>query len=316
MLSTISQDSLKRVTSYGLKRPNRGLNGYFQTYQSRIHNVSITLNGILVLSSKSSYSTSNIRTSQKFTSVNIPGKVNRNRVIENPLRRSIKVNTSRHSPFKKPKSKIFKKSAKPRRKYLTKQQKLRLKIRELRRRALQPPKPLPRTARSVYMAQHLTGAGTNTQTVLSETSSKWKSVTSADLEQYRKTAVKNQATNYATLNAWLSNYTPDQIRIANNARRVLNKKYGRKIPLARIQDPRLPKKPLGIYVCFVKERFESGQLAGVPFLTASKMLASEFHALAPTQRKKLEETAKIHRKRYIKEFKIAFKRDSRAKVED
>ncbi|EPQ62655.1 BgtA-21001 [Blumeria graminis f. sp. tritici] len=314
MLSAISQNLLKRVTSTRLKKPNNALYGYRQTNHSKIYFASNKLSSITVLCSRNSYSTSRIKSSPKVNSVKITGKDSRSRVIENALRRSIRPKSSRLLISKRPGIKSFKKSAKPRGNYLTPQKKLRLKIRELRRRALQPPKPLPRTARSVYMAQHLTGTGSNTKTVLSDASSKWKSVSSAELEQYRKTAAQNKATNFATLNAWLSHYTPDQIRIANNARRVLNRKYGRKIPLARIQDPRLPKRPLGVYVCFVKERFDSGQLVGVPFLTASKMLASEFHALAPAHRKKLEDTARIHRQRYIQEFKIAFKRDSRAKA--
>ncbi|SZF00217.1 unnamed protein product [Blumeria hordei] len=314
MLTTISQDFLKRVTSAGLKKPNNALYVYRQTNHSKIYYAGNKLSSILVLSSGSSYSTSHIKSSPKVNSLKITGKDSRSRVIENALRRSIKPKSSRFIVSKRPGFKLFKRSAKLPSNYLTPQKKLRLKIRELRRRALQPPKPLPRTARSVYMAQHLTGTGTNTKTVLSDASSKWKSVSPAELEQYQKTAAKNKATNFATLNAWLSHYTPDQIRIANNARRVLNRKYGRKIPLARIQDPRLPKRPLGTYVCFVKERFESGQLVGVPFLTASKMLASEFHALTPAHRKKLEDTARIHRQRYIQEFKIAFKRNSRAKL--
>lgn len=83
---------------------------------------------------------------------------------------------------------------------------------------------------------------------------------------------------------WLGTHTPDQIRLANNARTQLKRKY-KKHGLAPIPDSRLPKRPIIARSFFLKDRYATGELKGIPFGDAAKLIAREWTALSASERK-------------------------------
>ena len=75
-------------------------------------------------------------------------------------------------------------------------------------------------------------------------------------------AERNEA-RLAEYNAWVKSHTPEEIRLANNARKQLRRKLadkGKKAPaLTRlIEDDRLPKRPISPYTIFFAERQATG----------------------------------------------------------
>jgi hypothetical protein len=53
----------------------------------------------------------------------------------------------------------------------------------------------------------------------------------------------------------------------------------------KIDDPRIPKRPLPAYILFVKERYTSGDFKGISPVEAAKILAQEYKALSESERK-------------------------------
>jgi hypothetical protein len=98
--------------------------------------------------------------------------------------------------------------------------------------------------------------------------------------------VKQLRADYA---AWLRSHTPEQIRLANNARQLLKKrmaagKTGKSRVVAskhlsQIKDDRLPKRPATAYNLFISERHSSGDFKGIDNLESFKLMAAEWKAL-------------------------------------
>jgi hypothetical protein len=53
----------------------------------------------------------------------------------------------------------------------------------------------------------------------------------------------------------------------------------------KIDDPRIPKRPLSPYIIFVKERYASGDFKGIVAPEAVKILSQEYNALSQTEKK-------------------------------
>jgi hypothetical protein len=83
---------------------------------------------------------------------------------------------------------------------------------------------------------------------------------------------------------WVETHAPEAIRIANNARLMLTRKY-KKRSFQQIQDSRLPKRPILPRSIFLRDRYASGDLKGIPFADASKLIHREYDALSPSERK-------------------------------
>src|SRR5690242_15247223 len=89
-------------------------------------------------------------------------------------------------------------------------------------------------------------------------------------QHYNHLANEQTAAKRAEYQAWVRSYTPDQIRIANNARALLRKKLGRSAKTNswpahthKIHDDRQVSKASTPYLLFFQERWASGDFKGI-----------------------------------------------------
>jgi hypothetical protein len=85
---------------------------------------------------------------------------------------------------------------------------------------------------------------------------------------------------------WVESHTPDEIRIANNARRLLRRKQpnaSRKYPL--IADDRQPKMPTSAMLYFMRAKRASGDMKGMKLSEATTLLSQEWKQLPASERK-------------------------------
>jgi len=209
---------------------------------------------------------------------------------------------------KKSLKKPVKKAAK-KKKVLTEEQTEKLTVKALKAKALSLPKKKPQTAWSVlaseYTKEH---ASTAFGSGFKDAAAKYKGLSSAELESYNHIANQNKTANEIALKQWIESHTPEQIRIANNARSQLKTKDPRGT-WVHIQDDRQPKQPRQALNFFTKERHASGDLKGISLSETGRLLAREWNALSASDRKAYEDLAAADRHRYTQEFKTVFHRD-------
>ncbi|RKF72586.1 putative hmg box protein [Golovinomyces cichoracearum] len=222
-----------------------------------------------------------------------------------------KISKKASSILKKKKivKKVVKKTKKPK-KALTEKEKLTRKQTSLRLLALKLPDKLPQTARTLFMADKLKGnGGVDINTRFTEISTCWKNLSPPEVQFFQKQAEINRAANEKKLKEWVYKHSPDQIRLANNARRQLSRLYPKSNQWRLIQDDRQPKRPVTPFLCYIKERYSTGEYAGKNLLEISKKLTSEFKALTPNDRKKYDDLFHENRLKYIDDFRQTFNRD-------
>ncbi len=112
------------------------------------------------------------------------------------------------------------------------------------------------------------------------------------VKHYNHLANERTAANRAQYTAWIRTHTPDQIRIANNARALLRKKLAgtlksKKFPAhtGKLHDDRLAKQPITSYICFSKDRWLSGDFKGIKNSEAAKLISKEWKALSAGEKK-------------------------------
>lgn len=93
--------------------------------------------------------------------------------------------------------------------------------------------------------------------------------------------VQNKAANEIAYKTWIESHSPDQIRKANNARIALRTVSKGKWP--KLHDPRLPKRPSNARVFFLKDRFDSGDFAGIKIEDVQTIITKEWNALKPSE---------------------------------
>jgi hypothetical protein len=96
-------------------------------------------------------------------------------------------------------------------------------------------------------------------------------------------ANQNKHDNEVAYKAFIQSFTPTQIRLANNARRLLKKKTQKAWPL--LVDERQPARPNSVFVYFMKSRHASGDMKGIPVAEALPLIAKEYQALSPSEKK-------------------------------
>ena len=94
----------------------------------------------------------------------------------------------------------------------------------------------------------------------------------------------NKAENETLLRDWIKSHTPEQIRLANNARSLLKKLTG-KSQGYQLQDDRIPKRVRSEMALFAQDRWATGGLKGVKVADAAKLLRGEFLDLSEGERK-------------------------------
>jgi len=222
---------------------------------------------------------------------------------------------------KKAAKKVVKKKSKPVKKVkkpLTEMQKSKLvatkaraHLKELKEQALSPPSKPATTAWQVLLSEvtkqpQPAGQKYNLATIAKEASARFKSLTPAEIEAYNHTAIQSNAQKEVALKKWVESHTPDQIRIANNARAQLRAKSKTKKSWTPIQDERRPKTAISAYFYFSKEKRASGELKGISFVDSTKLLADEWRSLSPSQKKPYEDLAKADNLRYHQEYKTVY----------
>ncbi|KAL2134765.1 hypothetical protein VTI74DRAFT_10921 [Chaetomium olivicolor] len=223
---------------------------------------------------------------------------------------------------KKPAAKkpAAKKAAKPKaaagktkkvKKEVSEETKTKLKIKELRQKALlrEQVGRLPDSAWTVFMTQRvkaeLKGGTVPARTVLkdmmSRLTSEYKALPAAEVEKLQAKANENKVANEVALRNWIDSYTPLQIRQANQARLLLKRKYNVNSK-HQLPDDRFPAKACNPYIMFVKSRTHAPDLEGVHYQTKLSMIAKEWKALSDAERKPFEEMAATDKLRHQKEM--------------
>ncbi|OBT75240.1 hypothetical protein VF21_05659 [Pseudogymnoascus sp. 05NY08] len=182
------------------------------------------------------------------------------------------------------------------------------KIRELKAKVLTPPKSLPATAWTVLHVESVSqNPGVPLGELAKDASARYKTLDPSARETYNQKANANKAANDASYEAWLASLSPQQIYDSNHAQQRLKQlgliKQGKHL---KIDDPRIPKRPLPAYIHFVKERYTSGDFKGLSPVEAAKILAQEYKALSESEKKLYETLAVAERERYAKEMTSTF----------
>ncbi|KAI9670579.1 MAG: hypothetical protein M1831_005799 [Alyxoria varia] len=200
-------------------------------------------------------------------------------------------------PAKKPAKKSAKKPAKkPKRarKEPTPEQKLRAKVNSLKRAALlDQPKHLPETTMRIIMKE---GTERNVADRSRAASQKYRSLSPAEQEHYKQVCSQNKEANKHATKRFVESHTPDEIRLANNARRQLNNvRRGDKLAgqkqstvgkiYAKLEDPRVSKRPTSTWATFLTQRFASGDYKGLRAPEASKYIKRDWENLSREERK-------------------------------
>ncbi|KAI9882504.1 MAG: Mitochondrial Translation Optimization [Watsoniomyces obsoletus] len=230
-----------------------------------------------------------------------------------------KSSTKAKAKPKKKKPAVKAAPTKRKKKVLTDDEKRTLKLRELRKTMLKAPKGKPSTAWGVYLAETVHSTPGDSQTARFADASKqaaqgYRNLRPEELEHYNHVANQNAQANEAVRRQWLQQFTPDQIREANHARRYLARlgsgggASGGKARrfTGRIEDDRQVKKSLTSYSFFLRDRFASGDLKHLKMPEASRLVANEWRELSPHDKERYDAMAKADHQRYIQEYTSAY----------
>ncbi|KAI9846105.1 MAG: hypothetical protein M1837_004361 [Sclerophora amabilis] len=218
-------------------------------------------------------------------------------------RKSTKAKKSKRAAPKK-KAQV-KRAVTPEQKKAAEEKKSRAATRNLKQAALKTPKALPSTAWGMVLQEMAKEAHSLPS---KEAAARYKSLTPLELEHYTHLANQNKTTNEVKYKQWVQSHTPDQIRLANNARAVLKRRSatGKYPP---ITDDRKVKRPLPPYILFSMERQRTGDFKNMAITETSKLIGSEWKGLKEDDKKKFKDIFSADQKRYDHEYKTVFNRD-------
>jgi hypothetical protein len=299
MLSTIGRAAIRRVVAPGRQSTNSALRAlrHLQCIGTLQH-----AEGSSALPRPSSYPGRSYATATKTASKSKSATTKTAKPKKKPSAKKV---------VKKPVKKVAKKKkvvkklkAKPRgrpRKIPTEEEKKKAALKVLKATALSPPKQKPQTAWTVLAAESAkANPSAQLGSEMKAASTKYKSLTPAELEvlgpfldclnwlthaqHYNHLANVNRDANGAAYKQWVESHTPEQIRVANNARLQLKLKD----PIhtwRQIHDDRIPKRPSSPMLFFMKERHASGDFKGIGLAENSRLMSREWAALSPSERK-------------------------------
>jgi hypothetical protein len=106
-------------------------------------------------------------------------------------------------------------------------------------------------------------------------------------QHYNHLANERSAAKRAEYDAWIHTHTPEQIRIANNARSNLKRRLAAGQPvkvrsqnLRKLEDDRQVKAPANGWIRFSTERRSSGDFKSISVTDSMKLIAEEWKALS------------------------------------
>ncbi|KAJ4986633.1 HMG box protein [Stagonosporopsis vannaccii] len=214
------------------------------------------------------------------------------------------------APKKAKKKAAPKKAARKPKKVLTDEEKEKKTINNLRKLALREPfvrKPLSAYTVFIQEAAKVTERS-GPKSDLTDLTKGWKDITPAEHEKYNHLAAQRTEERLAEYKAWVESHTPDQIRIANNARYSLRRKLEGKLKSGvyprhtqRIVDERAVKRPMNSWALFFSERQSSSDFKNMAVADRTKLIAGEWRALSVNEKQRFEDQAAADRQRYARE---------------
>ncbi|KAF1930776.1 uncharacterized protein M421DRAFT_3069 [Didymella exigua CBS 183.55] len=214
-------------------------------------------------------------------------------------------------PVKKLVKKPVKKPAKKPKKVLTDEEKLKAVVRELKKVALKEPVARNRISTfNVYIAEQVKGSAG--KAALSQSAASFKDISPAEREKYNHLTSERNEARLAEYNAWVKSHTPEQIRLANNARNLLRKKlagkYKRQVAHTQpIEDDRMPKRPSSAWAFFFAERQASSDFHGIAVPERARLISAEWKALSAGEKQRFEDQGAAERQRYARETAVLAK---------
>ncbi|KAK4158142.1 hypothetical protein C8A00DRAFT_39527 [Chaetomidium leptoderma] len=191
---------------------------------------------------------------------------------------------------------------------LTEEDKTKLAIKVLKKRALlkEEPTRLPITSWVVFAAQRVKSLmGGDPAIRFSDAmqllSAEYKALTPEEIEQLDAVGRQNKVANDVTYRNWVDSYTAQEIHDANLARHLLRRKHSAKIK-PTIDDPRFPNKHMSSYVAYMKSRFHAPDLEAHTGQVRFTKIAAEWKQLGAEERKPFDEIAAVDLARFKKEM--------------
>ncbi|KAH9212586.1 hypothetical protein DL95DRAFT_524951 [Leptodontidium sp. 2 PMI_412] len=319
MLSSIGRASVRRVVTRGPQSTNRALQSIWQSQLADNHQNADNAStpSPFSFSVQRSYATATKVAAKPKASKTTPTKTSTKKVtkkVVKPVKKPAKKKVVAKKPVKKPVKRVKSEKTLAR----IEAAKRGASLTALKAAALTSPKTKPSTAWRVILAEGAK-SGMNASSTFRDSASKYKSLSPAELESYNHIATKNAADNQAALKEWVESYTPDQIRLANNARRALRllSKNGKRVKsLPAIEDERLPKRPANGWALYTGHRWASGDFKGIKLSDAAKLMKKDWEALPASERQAYQDRGEADKQRYAKEFRAAFNRDPESAVQD
>jgi len=196
------------------------------------------------------------------------------------------------------------------------------KLVELKKLALDPP-PCPSvSAYTTFTAEKIRAmgplVGEDGQRLalgdrMKSVAAEWKALGPADIEHYNHLARVKSETSEAAYKSYVERHTPEEIRIANVARKELNKKYptkpGKKLKYPEIKDERVVTRPRNAFIQYVTNRASSPDFNNIRAVDRMKLIGAEWKELSASEKAKYEDLAKQDKTRYIEEYKHTYGRD-------
>ncbi|KAL8749411.1 MAG: hypothetical protein Q9199_007703 [Rusavskia elegans] len=213
----------------------------------------------------------------------------------------------------KARKKSPKTKAKPakKKKALKPEEKERLVVKELKAKALSPPKRVANSAFAVLLAEKqrevrkFEGSGS----VAKECSKIYRSFTPEQREHYNHIANHNKASYDSTYRNWILSHSPIQILEANTARVALKKRSKSPRSWPKLRDERLVTGLRTSFAAFNAQRHRSGDFAGMKLGEAAKLIGAEWRALSENDKKPFLQEGEEDLARYEQEVKAVYNRD-------
>ncbi|ETI21978.1 hypothetical protein G647_06048 [Cladophialophora carrionii CBS 160.54] len=174
---------------------------------------------------------------------------------------------------------------------------------------LEEPKQLPSNPYQIILVQETKGSKGNVTNSAAAASNKYKNLALEERERYNHEANQNKSKNEEAYKRWVQSHSALEIRNANNARRLLNRKAkaaGKKKHIKPIHDDRTVHQPRNAYSFFFKERNDSGDLNGMSVAERGKLAGQEWKSLSAAEKKPYEDQAAADKTRYLEEYKTVY----------
>ncbi|KAG7006729.1 caffeine-induced death protein cid2 [Physcia stellaris] len=181
-------------------------------------------------------------------------------------------------------------------------------LKALKEIALTPPKLKPFTAYQVVFAEdNQKRTAPVSRNAGLATGDGYKSLSPERREHYNHIANQNKAANAIQYRQWIESHTPEVIRKANNARKLLRRREKGRWTL--LQDDRSVKSFKTGYIYFCSDRRASGDFAGISLVDSAKRMGQEWKELSAEEKKPYMDRQQQDMSRYAQEKKTVYDRN-------